>query len=55
MNPEEITEAIATLEARCSQRVSQLQMADPQLQALLGELKAYKSMVSVPEEVPVPE
>jgi hypothetical protein len=44
MSPEQIQEQIDLLGKRASQRVSQLQMQDPHLQHLLGQIEAYKSI-----------
>ena len=44
MTTEEIQAQIDLLGKRASQRVSQLQMQDPHLQHLLGQIEAYKSI-----------
>jgi hypothetical protein len=44
MSPEQIQEQIDLLGKRASQRVAQLQMQDPHLQHLLGQIEAYKSI-----------
>ena len=44
MTQDEIQAQIDLLSKRASQRVSQLQMQDPHLQHLLGQIEAYKSI-----------
>ena len=52
MNPEEIQEQIDILGQRATQRVSQLQLNDPQLQNIVGQIEAYKSILESQIEVP---
>ena len=51
MTQKEIQEQIDILNQRATQRVSQLQLADPQLQNIIGQIEAYKSMIGVTEPV----
>jgi len=52
MTPEEIQEQIDILGQRATQRVSQLQLNDPQLQNIVGQIEAYKSILESQIEVP---
>ena len=52
MKPEEIQEQIDILGQRASVRVSQLQLNDPQLQNIVGQIEAYKSILESQIEVP---
>ena len=52
MTPEEIQEQIDILGQRATQRVSQIQLNDPQLQNIVGQIEAYKSILESQIEVP---
>ena len=52
MTPEEIQEQIDILGQRATQRVSQIQLNDPQLQNIVGQIEAYKSILESKVEVP---
>ena len=50
MTPEEIQEQIDILGQRASVRVSHLQLNDPQLQNIVGQIEAYKSILEAKVE-----
>ena len=52
MTPEEIQEQIDILGQRASVRVSTIQLNDPQLQNIVGQIEAYKSILESQIEVP---
>ena len=56
MNPEEIQQQIELLQQRVNQRNAQLQVNDAQLQSLMGQMQAYRSVLGEEaQEAPVLE
>ena len=55
MNPEEIQEQIELLQQRVNQRNAQLQVNDAQLQSLVGQIQAYRSVLGEDQDAPVSE
>ena len=55
MNPEEIQQQIELLQQRVNQRNTQLQINDAQLQSLVGQIQAYRSVLGETQNTPILE